>query len=114
MKKLLAGLLLALFTLTAGAQEILRTPTDVARTVTYTGTAGTTSTWAPGPSSVMVFCTTDCYVTVGEGLTATTADTPLPAYVPIFLTVPRGTGAPWRVSAIQISAGGSVFARPFN
>jgi hypothetical protein len=62
----------------------------------------------------MVWSTTDCYVVVGEGVTATTADTPMPAYTPLFLPVPQGTGAPWRVSAIQISAGGSIYTKAFN
>lgn len=113
MKKLVLAIALAL-TFGAQAQEILRTPAGTAQTVAYTGTAGSTSTFPAGYNSVMLFCTTQCYVTVGEGVTATTSDTPLPANVPIWLPVPRGTGAPWRVSAIQQSSGGSVFARPFN
>jgi hypothetical protein len=28
--------------------------------------------------------------------------------------VPAGTGAPWRVSAIQVSAGGTVYCKPIN
>jgi hypothetical protein len=28
--------------------------------------------------------------------------------------VPEGTGAPWRVSAIQVSTGGTVYAKPVN
>lgn len=113
MKRILAVLLLTL-SLGVAAQTILRTPTDVARSVAYTGTAGSTSAWNPGPASVMVFCTTDCHVVVGEGVTATTSSTPLPANTPIWLPVPPGTGAAWRVSAIQMSAGGTVHARPFN
>lgn len=114
MKKLLIGIVLVGLSFAAVAQQMLRGPADIARTVAYTGTAGSTSTWNPGPSSVLVFCTSACYVTVGEGVTATTSSTPLPANTPIFLPVPPGTGAPWRVSAIQIAAGGDVYARPFN
>lgn len=84
------------------------------RTVTYTGTAGVTATWNPGPQGVMVWCSTAAYVEVGEGVTATTASIPVPANVPVFFKVPQGTGAPWRVSAIQVSSGGSVYAQPFN
>lgn len=88
---------------------------DAPATITYTGTAGVTATFKPGPRAVLVWCTTDAYVKVGEGVTATTANsTPIPAYVPVKLTVPQGTGAPWRVSAIQISAGGSVYAKPLQ
>jgi hypothetical protein len=82
--------------------------------VSYTGTAGVTSAYNPGASTVMVWCTTDAYIKVGEGVTATTADTPVPSYTPMWFPVPAGSGAPWRVSAIQISAGGIVYTKPFN
>jgi hypothetical protein len=97
--------------------ELLRPLADsdfTARTVAYTGTAGSTATWNAGPQGVLIWSTTDCYVRVGEGVTATTADTPLPAYTPVPFTVPPGTGAPWRVSAVQISAGGSIYCKPIN
>ena len=84
------------------------------RTVSYTGTAGVTATWTPGPQGVVIFCTTAAYVTVGEGVTATTASTPLPANTPVPFKVPQGTGAPWRVSAIQIASGGDLYAKPVN
>ncbi len=80
----------------------------------YTGTAGSTTAWEPGPQGVVVWCTTNAYIRVGEGVTATTNDTPLPAGVPVAFIVPQGTGAPWRVSAIQVAAGGTVFAKPIN
>jgi hypothetical protein len=84
------------------------------RSVAFTGTAGSTATWNAGPEGVLIWSTTDCYVRVGEGVTATSADTPLPAYTPIPFSVPQGTGAPWRVSAIQISAGGLIYCKPIN
>jgi hypothetical protein len=83
-------------------------------TVAYTGTAGSTSTWNAGPQGVTVWSTTACYVLVGEGATATTSSTPIPANTPIHFTVPQGTGAPWRVSAIQVSSGGSIYCKPIN
>jgi hypothetical protein len=83
-------------------------------TASYTGTAGSTSTWNPGPEGVVVWSTTAAYIKVGEGVTATTADTPIPANTPIPFVVPSGTGAPWRVSAIQVASGGSVYAKPIN
>jgi len=61
-----------------------------------------------------VWSTTAAYVRVGEGVTATTSDTPIPANTPIPFIVPEGTGAPWRVSAIQVSTGGTVYAKPIN
>jgi len=84
------------------------------RTVSYTGTAGSTATWQAGPQGVVVWATTPCYVVVGEGVTATTASTPIPAYTPIPFIVPQGTGAPWRVSAIRVSDDGAVYAKPIN
>ena len=44
-------------------------------TITYTGTAGVTATFDPGPKAVLVWTTTDAYILVGEGVTATTAAT---------------------------------------
>ena len=93
--------------------SIMREPGPAGANVAYTGTAGSTSTFKPGPSSVLVWATTDCYVVVGEGVTATSSDTPIPAYTPFWFPVSQGTGAPWRVSAIQISAGGTIYAKPF-
>ena len=88
--------------------------TYTARTASYTGTAGSTATWPAGPQGVVVWSTTDCYVRVGEGVTATTADTPIPAYTPIPFFVPAGTGAPWRVSAIQVASNGTIYCKPIN
>jgi hypothetical protein len=84
------------------------------RTVAYTGTAGSTSTWQAGPQGVVVWATTPCYVVVGEGVTATTSSTPIPAYTPIPFIVPQGTGAPWRVSAIRVTDSGDIYAKPIN
>lgn len=113
--RLLAAVVLALATWAAIAQpSVVRGPVGVSQNATYTGTAGTTSTFPPGPNAVLVWCSTACFVKVGEGVTATTSDVPLPGNVLVWLPVPPGTGAPWRVSAIQQSSGGSVFAQPTN
>lgn len=85
-----------------------------ARSITYTGTAGVTGTWSAGPQGVVVWSDQACFVLVGEGVTATTSSTPVPANTPIPFKVPQGTGAPWRVSAIQVSTGGTVYAKPIN
>ena len=97
--------------------ELLRPLNDAgfaAQSVAYTGTAGSTTGWNAGPQGVLVWSTTDAYIRVGNGVTATTADTPLPANTPVPFTVPQGTGGLWRVSAIQISAGGTLYAKPIN
>jgi hypothetical protein len=85
-----------------------------ARTASYTGTAGSTSTWAAGPQGVVVWSDQSCYIEVGEGAVATTASTPIPPFTPIPFKVPAGSGAPWRVSAIQVSTGGTVYCKPIN
>jgi hypothetical protein len=85
-----------------------------AQSVAYTGTAGSVTGWPAGPQGVLVWCSSDAYILVGEGVTATTEGTPIPAFTPIPFTVPLGTSASWRVSAIQISAGGTLYAKPIN
>lgn len=86
-----------------------------AYSVAYTGTAGNTTAWNQGPQGVVVWSDQPCYVEVGVGAVATTASTPIPAYTPIPFAVPLDTtGAPWRVSAIQVSAGGTIYCKPIN
>jgi len=80
--------------------------------VAYTGTAGSTSTYPRGPEGVLVCATTAAYISVGVGVTATTADTYVPANTQVKFKVPNGTGAPWRVSAIQVASGGTVYVKP--
>ena len=71
--------------------------------------------WPPGPQGVLVWCTQDAYIAVGEGVTATSASTPIPAYTPIPFYAPQtGSGAPWQVSALQVSTAGTVYAKPIN
>lgn len=86
-----------------------------AYSVAYTGTAGNTSTWSPGPQGVVVWSDQACYVEVGVGAVATTASTPIPPFTPIPFEVPlESSGAPWRVSAIQVSTGGTIYCKPIN
>ena len=97
--------------------ELLRPLNDsgfATQSVAYTGTAGSVTGWPAGPQGVLVWCTTDAYVLVGNDVTATSAATPLPANTPVPFTVPEGTGGVWRVSAIQITAGGTLYAKPIN
>jgi hypothetical protein len=85
-----------------------------ARTASYTGTAGNTADWNPGPEGVMIWSTTACYVEIGPGAVATTASTPIPAFTPIPFYIAMGNGAPFRVSAIQIADAGIVYCKPIN
>jgi hypothetical protein len=83
--------------------------------VAYTGSAGNTDAWGAGPQGVVVWSDQACYIEVGVGAVATTASTPIPAFTPIPFAVPLNTsGAPWRVSAIQVSTGGTVYCKPIN
>ena len=84
------------------------------KSVAYTGTAGNTGTWDAGPQGVVVWSDQACYIEVGEGAVATTSSTPVPPLTPIPFKVPQGTGAPWRVSAIQVSLGGTIYCKPIN
>ena len=83
--------------------------------VAYTGTAGSTDAWPPGPQGVLVWSDQACYIEVGVDAVATSASTPIPPFTPIPFAVPINTsGAPWRVSAIQVSTGGTVYCKPLN
>lgn len=97
--------------------ELLRPLNDAGfatQSASYSGTAGSTTGWNAGPQGVLVWSTTDAYIRVGEGATATSADTPIPAFTPVPFTVPGGTGGVWRVSALQIGVSGTVYAKPIN
>jgi len=85
-----------------------------AATASYSGSAGSTSTWSAGPQGVVVWSDQACYIEVGESATATTASTPIPPFTPIPFKVPQGTGGQWRVSAIRVSTDGTVYAKPIN
>ena len=80
--------------------------------VAYTGTAGAVTGWAPGAPVVLVWCTTDAYVVVGEGVTATSSHMPIPARTFVAIRVPRNVSGVWRVSAIRISADGTMYCKP--
>lgn len=85
-----------------------------AKSITYTGTAGVTGAWPAGAQGVVVWSDQACYVLVGEGVTATTASTPIPALTPIPFKVPASVSGQWRVSAIQVSTGGTIYCKPIN
>ena len=74
--------------------------------VAYTGTAGVTTAWNPGPEGVVVWSTTAAYVRVGEGVTATTSDTPIPANTPMVMTGGTASRARRRNTSIHRPAAG--------
>lgn len=83
------------------------------RTASYTGTAGNTATWPQGVTGVLVWSDQACFVQVGEGAVATTGSLAIPANTPIPIHVPDGI-IDWRVSALQISTGGTIYATPIS
>jgi len=85
-----------------------------AQTASFSGTAGSTTGWNTGPEGVMVWSDQPCYVVVGENVTATTSDTPIPAFTPIPFKIQPSVSGVWRVSAIQISSSGTIYCKPLN
>ena len=84
------------------------------KSVSYTGTAGTTGNWTVGPQGVVVWSDQACYIEVGEGVTASTSSTPVPPFTPIPFAVPSNVKSVWRVSAVQVSTGGTIYCKPIN
>jgi hypothetical protein len=78
-------------------------------TFTYTGTAGVSAVLPSGANGAFVWTTSDAYITLGVGSTATTANWPIPSYTPVFIPNQDETGQRVRVSAIQIASGGSAY-----
>lgn len=76
--------------------------------VAYTGTAGTiTNGISTGIYKVRVMVTTDAFVKVVDtGSVATTSDMYLVAFSPEYFTCSPGQ----KVSAIQVSSGGTLYA----
>jgi hypothetical protein len=85
-----------------------------AKSILYTGSAGVTGAWPAGPQGVVVWSDQACYVLVGESVTATTSSTPIPPFTPIPFKVPASVSGQWRVSAIQVSTGGTIYCKPIN
>lgn len=78
-----------------------------AKKVAYTGTAGNTAAIAANASAVWIVVTTDAFVKVGATAVAD-QDLYLPAYTPIVLSCAGGDV----ISAVQVSAGGTLYATP--
>ena len=78
--------------------------------VTYTGTAGTTAAIPATATCIRVMATTDCFIELTLQGTAAVADTGmyLPAFSPEYFTCLGAT----KVSAIQVSAGGTIYVTP--
>lgn len=79
-------------------------------TVAFTGTAGTTTAMPSGTKCVRVVSTSDCFIEVGPNPTAV-ANTGmyLVAYIPEYIVATDAS----KVSAVQVSTGGSIYVTPF-
>lgn len=73
------------------------------QSVAYTGTAGTIAN-AVVSTLVRVVTTTAAYIKIGSSPTATNTDVYIPANTPEYFTIAAGQ----KVSAIQVSAGGTL------
>ena len=91
--------------------DVLSPRYDGSLNTTYTGTAGTVGPFPPC-NAVWVWASTDAFIKIGEGVTATNNDFPMPAFTPVLFRV--DTMNAFSVSAIQITSGGSVYANPVN
>ena len=98
-------------------QDTVASPKPAATiSVAYTGTAGTTA--AVGGASttdsnvVRVIATTDCFITITTVGTAAVATSGmyLPALTPEYFSCPPSA----KVSAIQVSAGGTIYVTPMQ
>ena len=78
------------------------------KNVAYTGTAGVTAAMPNQVTTVRLLSTTDAFIAVGA--TATSLDTYLPAFTPEYFACTPGA----TISAIQVSAGGTIYAMPFS
>lgn len=77
------------------------------QSVAYTGTAGTiANAMTAGVLKVRVVCTSAAYVKIGVNPTATTSDVYCPADGVEYFTINPGE----KVSAVQVSAGGTLHA----
>lgn len=79
-------------------------------TVAYTGTAGTTAAINANADVLRVVATTDCFIEISIAGTAAVANTGcyLPAYSPEYFSCPKSA----KVSAIQLTSGGSIYVTP--
>lgn len=81
------------------------------QSVAYTGTAGTiTNAISTGVHKVRVVTTTDAYILIGKSPTATTSDVYIPGGAVEYFTCLAGE----KVSAIQVSAGGTLHVTECN
>jgi hypothetical protein len=80
--------------------------------VAYTGTAGVTAATGLNTTCVRVVSTTDCFIEISVAGTAALAasGTYLPALTPEYFSCQPSS----KVSAIQVSTGGTIYVTPIS
>lgn len=79
------------------------------------GAASANASFPAGPQGVLVTTDTAAYVRVSdENSAATAGDTFVPANTPIPFYAPQTNDKTWYVSALQVSVGGNLYAKPIN
>lgn len=93
-------------------QVIGRFKPHASQTVAYTGTAGTITGFFDSPDTLRVVSTTDCFIEIHANPTAV-ANTGLylVAYQPEYFKTDGSKVV--KVSAVQVSTGGSIYVTPF-
>lgn len=98
--------------------ELLRPLNDATyagKTAAFTGTVGVCGPFASGPQGVLVTVDSAAYIRVSsDGTTATVADTFVPANTPIAFYAEQSNNNAFSVSAVQVTAGGNLYAKPIN
>lgn len=79
--------------------------------VTYTGTHGPIANALPqGTRAVQLVATTDCFIQIAiTPVAVADADCYLPALTPMYFYAKAGE----KVSAVQVSSGGTLYVTPF-
>ena len=90
---------------TAGGAAVYRPKVGTGQSVAYTGTAGTIATAIGNQTRIVVaWATSDAYLRF-DGSAAETTDAPMPKNSVCAFAVTPGT----KVSAVQVSAGGTLY-----
>ena len=76
------------------------------QSVSYTGTAGTSSAIGATTYAVRLLSTTDCYVYMDSAGTSATSS--IGWYLPALKPETFKTNPGWKISAVQVSTGGTL------
>ena len=87
------------------SKDVIHYPGTSQAAVAYTGTAGNSAAIGSQTHKVRVVVTSDAFVAIGSGATATTSSMFVPANRPEYFLCRPGE----RVSAVQVSAGGNLY-----